>query len=56
VDLDTAADELYGISPDDFIERRQQLVAGAKQAGDRQATVSWPPRSASFGDQPGVPG
>jgi flagellar biosynthesis GTPase FlhF len=36
VDLDTAADELYGISPDDFIERRQQLVAGAKQAGDRQ--------------------
>jgi hypothetical protein len=36
VDLDTAADKLYGISPDDFIERRQQLVAGAKQAGDRQ--------------------
>jgi hypothetical protein len=36
VDLDTAADELYAISPDDFIERRQQLVAEAKQAGDRQ--------------------
>lgn len=36
MDLDTAADELYAISPDDFIERRQQLVAEAKQAGDRQ--------------------
>jgi hypothetical protein len=36
VDLDTAANELYAISPDDFIERRQQLVAEAKQAGDRQ--------------------
>jgi hypothetical protein len=36
VDLDTAADELYALSPDDFIERRQQLVAEAKQAGDRQ--------------------
>jgi len=36
VDLDTAANELYAVSPDDFIERRQQLVAEAKQAGDRQ--------------------
>jgi hypothetical protein len=36
VDLDTAADELYGVSPDDFIERRQQLVAEAKQARDRE--------------------
>jgi hypothetical protein len=36
VDLDTAADELYAVSPDDFIERRQQLVAEAKQAGDRE--------------------
>jgi hypothetical protein len=36
VDLDTAADELYGVSPDDFIERRQQLVAETKQAGDRE--------------------
>lgn len=36
MDLDTAANELYAISPDDFIERRQQLVAEAKQAGDRQ--------------------
>jgi hypothetical protein len=35
VDLDTAANELYAISPDDFIERRQQLVAEAKQASDR---------------------
>jgi hypothetical protein len=36
VDLDTAADELYASSPDDFIERRQQLVAEAKRAGDRE--------------------
>ena len=36
MDLDTAANELYAVSPDDFIERRQQLVAEAKQAGDRQ--------------------
>jgi hypothetical protein len=35
VDLDTAANELYAVSPDDFIERRQQLVAEAKQASDR---------------------
>jgi hypothetical protein len=36
VDLDTAANELYAISPDDFIERRQQLVTDAKQARDRE--------------------
>jgi hypothetical protein len=36
VDLDTAASELYAVSPDDFIERRQQLVAKAKQAHDRE--------------------
>jgi hypothetical protein len=36
VDLETAANELYATSPDDFIERRQQLVAEAKQAGDRE--------------------
>ena len=36
MDLDTAADELYGVSPDDFIERRQQLVTETKQAGDRE--------------------
>jgi hypothetical protein len=35
VDLDAAVNELYAISPDDFIERRQQLVAEAKQASDR---------------------
>lgn len=36
MDLDTAANELYALSPDDFIERRQQLVAEARQARDRQ--------------------
>jgi hypothetical protein len=36
VDLDTASDELYALSPDDFIERRQQLVAAAKQEGNRE--------------------
>jgi hypothetical protein len=36
VDLETAAEELYALTPDDFIERRQQLVAEAKQARDRQ--------------------
>ena len=35
MDLDTAANELYALSPDDFIERRQQLVAEARQARDR---------------------
>jgi hypothetical protein len=36
VDLETAANELYALSPDDFIERRQQFVAEARQARDRQ--------------------
>ncbi len=36
MDLETAAEELYALTPDDFIERRQQLVAEAKQAKDRQ--------------------
>jgi hypothetical protein len=36
VDLETAANELYALSPDDFIERRKQLVAEARQARDRQ--------------------
>ncbi len=36
MDLDAAADELYALSPDDFIERRQQLVAEAKQDRDRE--------------------
>jgi hypothetical protein len=36
VDLQTATDELYGLSPDEFIERRQQLVTEARGAKDRQ--------------------
>jgi hypothetical protein len=36
VDLETAAEELYALTPEDFIKRRQQLVAEAKQARDRQ--------------------
>lgn len=36
MDLETAADALYAVSPDDFIERRKQLVAEARQAGDRE--------------------
>ena len=36
MDLDTAAEELYALTPDEFIERRQQLVTKAKQARDRQ--------------------
>jgi hypothetical protein len=36
VDLETAANEVYALSPDEFVERRQQLVAEARQAGDRQ--------------------
>jgi hypothetical protein len=36
VDLETATSELYAVSPDEFIERRQQLVAEARKAQDRQ--------------------
>jgi hypothetical protein len=36
VDLQTATSELYGLSPDEFIERRQQLVAEARRAKDRE--------------------
>jgi hypothetical protein len=36
VDLDTAADELYAVTPDDFTERRQQLVAEARKEGNRE--------------------
>jgi hypothetical protein len=36
VDIQTAADELYALSPDDFIERRKQLVAEARQGRDRE--------------------
>jgi hypothetical protein len=35
VDLDAAADELYGISPDEFIAHRTALVGDARKAGDR---------------------
>jgi hypothetical protein len=35
VDLEEVADELYGNSPDDFVERRTERVAEARQAGDR---------------------
>lgn len=35
MDLDAAADELYGISPDDFMARRTALVAEVKKAGDK---------------------
>jgi hypothetical protein len=36
MDLDSAAAELYALSPDAFIERRQQLVAEARKAGNRE--------------------
>jgi hypothetical protein len=39
VDLDTAADELYAVSPDDFTERRQQLVAEARKEGNREVAT-----------------
>jgi hypothetical protein len=35
VDLNAAADELYGISPDEFIARRTGLAGDARKAGDR---------------------
>jgi flagellar biosynthesis GTPase FlhF len=35
VDLDEAADRLYGLPPDRFMAERTALVAAAKQAGDR---------------------
>ena len=35
MDLETAADELYGGSPDDFVERRTAWVAAARAAKDR---------------------
>lgn len=39
MDLDTAADELYAVSPDDFTERRQQLVAEARKEGNREVAT-----------------
>ena len=35
MDLDTAAEELYAGSPDDFVERRTALAAQAWAAKDR---------------------
>lgn len=35
MDLDAATDELYGLSPDDFVARRTELVAQARAAKDR---------------------
>ena len=35
MDLENAANELYALSPDEFVDHRQQLVAEARQAGDR---------------------
>ena len=37
MDLEEVADELYGSSPEDFVERRTERVAQARQAGDRVA-------------------
>lgn len=36
MDLEEAADELYGGSPDDFVERRTALVAAARQERERE--------------------
>lgn len=33
--VDDAADELYGVAPDAFVPRRDELAAAARQAGDR---------------------
>jgi len=35
VDLESVADELYGASPDEFVERRKQQVADARAERDR---------------------
>lgn len=36
MDLDAAAEELYGGSPEDFVERRTALVAAARKARERE--------------------
>lgn len=36
MDLDTAADELYGMSPEEFVGHRQRLVAEARKAKERE--------------------
>ncbi|WP_345424860.1 hypothetical protein [Pseudonocardia xishanensis] len=35
--IDAAADELYGVPPDDFVPVRDELVAEAREAGDKDA-------------------
>jgi hypothetical protein len=35
MDLDDAADQLYAVPPDDFMARRTELAAEAKESGDR---------------------
>ena len=40
MDLESAADELYAGSPDDFIERRKALVTQARAAKDRALATS----------------
>jgi hypothetical protein len=35
MDLDEAADQLYAVTPDDFMTRRTALAAEAKESGDR---------------------
>jgi hypothetical protein len=34
VDFSSAADELYGVRPADFVATRKRLAQGAKQDGD----------------------
>ena len=40
MDLESAVDELYAGSPDDFIERRKALVSEARAAKDRALATS----------------
>ncbi|MFC7658211.1 hypothetical protein ACFQV8_19925 [Pseudonocardia benzenivorans] len=35
--VEAAAEELYGVPPDDFVPVRDELVAAAREAGDREA-------------------
>jgi hypothetical protein len=51
MDLDAAIDELYAISPDDFVERRKALATEARQQKERElakqiASLRRPTRSA----------
>lgn len=40
MDLDTAADELYGLDPDEFVPARTALVAQARAAKDRPLAIA----------------